>query len=377
MEFCVDLVAIQKAIKVLNSVARQNTEEVVGQVVIDVRPTGELVLLGNNGSLALTHLITGCDVKEPGVTCISYGKLSSFLTAFVPFSEGIGVKTVKFKGLKNDLSLSLDNFFSDTKKTTHRFKFKVYPPHKMLVPSPFKNTTLKLNAGTLRLAISKVIYAVNANSIRTFLQGINVSFDEKFIYFAGTDAQMLSEYKTVNIGTLTSGSYTLPYNYIMALRRIIDADSEVCFDISDGLIKAVIGTTTLHGTLLIGEDFPPYTEAFNNYKSEIIINKDILLNSFVPFMNTLDADDHSRLTIHINNSKLVVKSEFAESEYYDDIKYEGEFIIDVNGNFLFQTLAAIMDDVLKMRFSTDVGVLIFDSHQFENQKALLTPIRRK
>ena len=377
MDFCVDLSSIQKALRILSSVARQNTDEVVGQVLLDVKDTGDLVLLCNNGTLAVTHLVAGCSVKEPGALCVSYGKLNSFIAAFPPFEDGCGVQEVKFKGLKNDLSLSLENHFSADKKTAHKLKLKLYPIHKMSVPTPFKNTVLQLNSGTLRLAISKVIYAVNQNSIRNFLQGVNVTFDDSFIYFAGTDAQMLSEYKTVNLGSLKTGSYTLPYNFVMALRKIIDADSEVYFDIENNSIKAVVNKTTLHGTLLVGEEFPNYSQAFENYKDEIIINKDVMLSSFVPFMNTLDSDDHNRLTIMINDNKLVVKSEYAESEYSDNIEYDGNFIVDVNGSFLYQTLSAIMDDVLKMRFSTDTSVLIFDSQQFENQKALLTPIRRK
>ncbi|MBV5347960.1 hypothetical protein JZU46_07085 [bacterium] len=377
MDFSVNLLSIQKALRVLNSVARPNAEDVSGQVVLDVRDNGDLILLCNNSSLALTHVISGCTVKVAGTTCVAYGKLGSFLNSFTPFAENVGVKDVKFKALKNDLSLSLDTFFSETNKSTHRLKLKLYPIQKMVVPTPFKNKTLQLNSGTLRLAIAKVIYAVNPASIRPFLQGVKVTFDDKFIYFAGTDAQMLSEYTTVNLGTLKSGSFTLPYSFIAALRKIIDADSEVYFDIDGGTIKAVVNSTTLHGNLLLGEDFPKYTDTFNRYTHEIIINKDIMLNSFVPCMTTLDADDHNRMTITIKDNKLFVNSEYAESEYSGDINFEGEFIADVNGNFLFQTLNAIMDDILKMKFSNNTGVLIFDSHQFENQKAILTLVRRK
>lgn len=377
MEFSVSLLSMQKAMRVLSSVAKQNADEVTGQVILDVRDNGDLILLCNNGALALTHIISGCTVKLAGALCVSYSKLGSFLNSFTPFSEGVGVKEVKFKALKNDLSLSLDTFFSETNKSTHRLKLKLYPSHKMAIPTPFKTKTLQLNAGTLRLAISKIIYAVNPISIRTFLQGINVTFDDKFIYFAGTDAQMLSEYTTVNIGSLKSGSFTLPYAFVVALRKIVDADSEVFFDIEGGSIKAVINSTTLHGSLLVGEDFPKYSDTFEKYTHEIIINKDIMLNSFVPCMPTLDSDDHNRLTINIKNNKLSVNSDYADSEYFGDINFDGEFTIDVNGSFLLQTLNAIMDDIVKMRFSNDTGVLIFDSHQFENQKALLTPIRRK
>ena len=54
MDFCVDLSSIQKALRILSSVARQNTDEVVGQVLLDAKDTGDLVLLCNNGTLAVT-----------------------------------------------------------------------------------------------------------------------------------------------------------------------------------------------------------------------------------------------------------------------------------------------------------------------------------
>ncbi len=377
MEFVVKSEIIQKAMKVLNSVARPNTDEVVGQVVMDVRENGELILLCNNGSLSLTHSVKGCEVKTSGVVCVSYGKLSSFLGSFSSWEDDTGVKTVKFKGLKNDLSLTLDNFFSEKKKTSHKLKLKLYPSHKMAVPSPFVASTLEINSGTLRLAISKVVYAVNPASIRTFLQGINITIDNDFIYFAGTDGQMLSEFKTKNIGTLKEGNFTVTYNFIMALRKIIDADSNVEFSIEEGKIKALINTTTLHGNLLIGEEYPIYSTAFENFTNEIVISKNIMLSSFVPFMNTLDSEDYSRLTILINNNKLMVKSDFAESEYCGDIDYEGMFAADVNGSYLLQTLNAIMDDELIMQFSDETGVLIFDSKKFVNQKALITPLKRR
>jgi DNA polymerase III sliding clamp (beta) subunit (PCNA family) len=377
MEFVVNLEDIQRAMKLLNSVARQNTDDVIGQVVLDVRNTGELILLCNNGSLALTHLITNCKVQDPGVTCVSFGKLSSFLNSFSSWEDDSGVKGVKFKALKNDLSLSLDNHFIGNKKTTHKLKLKLYPSQKVAVPTPFEETTLEINSATLRLAISKVIYAINPASVRTFLQGVNINFEDNSIYFAGTDAQMLSEYRTSNTGNLTEGNFTISYNFIMALRKIIDAESDVRFSIKDGKIKALINTTTLHGNLLIGEEYPQYAQAFENYTHEITINKDIMLSSFVPFMNTLDVEDHSRLTISINNNRLIVRSDFAESEYHGDINFDGELIVDINGSYLFQTLNAIMDDVINMKFSDDGGVLIFDSEQFRNQKALITPVRRR
>lgn len=377
MEFVLELGSIQKAMKLMNSVAHQNTDEVIGQVLIDARDTGEVILLCNNESLSLTHLITGCEVKNPGVVCVSCGKLSSFLSAFAPLEEDSGVKDVKFKALKNDLSITLKNFYSDEKSSTHKLKLRFFPTGKIFVPPPFLESKFKINSAILRLALAKVYYAIDPKSIRSFLRGINLNFTDKFINFAGTDAQILSEYKTTNTSSHKEGSYIIEHKFIAALRKILDADSDISFNIEKGKIQALMGTTTLHGSLIIGEEFPPYETAFDNYTNEITIDKNVLLDSFVPFLNTLDPEDHNRLTINIKDSKMYVSSSYAESECTEDIDLEEDFIIDVNGRFLLSTISAIMDDLLHMRFSNSNGVLIFDSAQFGNQRALLTPIRRR
>lgn len=376
MECTIDLQVLQKALKLVGAVAKASSEDTDGQVFIEARDTGEVVLLCSAKSMSITHVIKQCDVKVTGVIAVLYGKINSFLSAFNYMSDGVGVKDVKLKELKNELSLTVVGISQNNKNTTHRLKLKLFPPQKIALPSAFSETSFELNCATLRLALSKVLYAVNPASVRSFLQGVNLIFTEDFIYFAGTDGQKLSEYKTPNTSKCLKGNYTVSFTFFNTLKRVIDSDYAVYFCVSEGKIKAKFLNTVLHGTLILGEEYPDYQKAFNNYTDSILLDKNILLSCIAPVLPTLDPEDHHRLTLHISNNKLLLKNDFAEAEYSEDLSFEKEFVIDLNGHYLVNTINAIMDDLITIQFSNDVSVVIFDAAQFNNQKALITPIRR-
>jgi hypothetical protein len=64
-------------------------------------------------------------------------------------------------------------------------------------------------------------------------------------------------------------------------------------------------------------------------------------------------------------------------DYDEKVDYDKEFVIDVDGKAMIDTVNAIKDDVLLLKFSHDMGCFIFDSGTFEDQKALITPVRRR
>jgi len=64
-------------------------------------------------------------------------------------------------------------------------------------------------------------------------------------------------------------------------------------------------------------------------------------------------------------------------DYNENIEFDGDFVIDINARLLQKTIGAIKDSKLSMKFSDDKGLLIFDSSNYENQKSLITPIKRR
>ena len=97
MECIIDLQVLQKALKLVGAVAKASSEDTDGQVFIEARDTGEVILLCSAKSMSITHVIKQCDVKVTGVIAVLYGKINSFLSAFNYMSDGVGVKDVKLK----------------------------------------------------------------------------------------------------------------------------------------------------------------------------------------------------------------------------------------------------------------------------------------
>ena len=101
------------------------------------------------------------------------------------------------------------------------------------------------------------------------------------------------------------------------------------------------------------------------------------MSTLLPFADVLDPDDNYRLTFSLSEGKMVLSCDVAEFTYDGEIDYMQSFVIDVNGQYLIQTVEAIKDDKITVRFSDEAGVLIFDSGNFNDQSALITPIRRR
>jgi DNA polymerase III sliding clamp (beta) subunit (PCNA family) len=377
MEVFIPVFELQHALKLLSAVVKPNAKDSTAHVLIDVSNEGRVVLAAYNGKLALTHFIDDCKAESEGKICVSYTKLSSFVGSFPPWADGVGVKDVHIKQLKNNISVRLENTFDNGKVSKNKILLAKQPTHQVYIPPPFQAPTFTINASVLRAALTKVSYAVDQASTRPFIQGMNLKFAEEFIYFTGTDGLKLSEYRVNNTGNLKEGSFIVPHAFSMALRKIADAESQMFFEIVDGSIKAVVGNTTLHGNLIIGEQYPEYTQLFEKFTHTLTIDKFIFMSTFVPYLNILNAEDNKRLTIELKDGKLMLTSDYSEAEYEGGIDFKGDFVIDVNGQFLSQTLDAIMDDTVELKFSDAKGVLLFDSANFHDQRALITPVKRR
>ncbi len=102
-----------------------------------------------------------------------------------------------------------------------------------------------------------------------------------------------------------------------------------------------------------------------------------LMGILTPFHDILDPDDHYRITVSMKDGNMEIYNDNLHFHYNGDIDFNDEFIIDVNGRYVQQTLLSIKDDKLLMKFSDANGVLIFDSANYEDQKSLVTPIKRR
>jgi len=377
MDFSIETGDLQKAIKLLSVTAKVNVLDSTGRVLITANEDGIITFLSNNGSTALSFTSDRADVKIPGIAVIDYGKIKSFVSSFHAWNDTDGVKAFYFDLSDHFLNVSVTNTHENGRVSKGNLKLKVYDVQSVLEPKKFGKPNFVLNSTIFRTATSKVLYAINPSDTRAFLQGMNVVFAKDEICFVGTDGQRLSEYKVKNISDLDEGMFLLRYDFIMGLRRVVDSESQLAFEFDDRNVKAAFDNVIFWGRTIIGHDFPDYKPILASFENSIVLDKEVLMSSLLPFADILNPEDNYRLTFSLSDGEMTLSCDVAEFTYDGVVDHKGSFVIDVNGQYMIQTIEVIKDDKILIRFSDDDGVLIFDSGNFEDQKALITPIRRR
>jgi len=381
MEFKIETSELKYIVKLLGAAAVSNTTEPAGRILIEARAKDVLFLV-NNGSVVVEYVSEACDIKTEGKASVIFSKLQTFILPFNSWNDKFGSKETTFKVVEKTADkavyVRVDNILEDGSNFDGKLKLSLWETYTIQKPTPFNKANYILNCGLMKFAITKVIYAVSPQEVREYLQNIKVEFGEELITFVGTNGVSLSEYEMKNISGEKDVSFTIKYDFMSALKTVLPADDTQLFlEITNNRIKAKFNNVFVEGGLAIGREYPQYKPTLNAFSKTLKLNKKMLLDVLIPLQGVLDPDDHSRLTVELDKGKLQL--------YNDNVKFKSSlklatdegFVIDVNGQLLKKTLESINDEELLMKFSDDKGVLIFDSAGQENQKSLITPIRRR
>lgn len=380
MDFSINVSELQRIIKLLGVVVKSNATDFTGRIFIEAVDNG-IEFLVNNGSISLLYTSTEAKINKPGTTSITYHKIKSFITSFKQWDGSHGAKAFYFKTKGKSIEASVSTLHENDKTVKANIKLTGYSNGVIQKPSDYKKTDFVLNSTILKAAINKVIYAINP--INNFgmgaIEGMNVTFDDESIYFAGTDGRVISEYKISNTSGYSGNGVILKYDFIMALRRLFGDDAQLFFEITKSRINVKFDNMIFGGKSIIGHDYPDYKPTFEQYSDYININRNILLDSLSPFSDILDPDDNYRLTFEIKDKVVRLFSDQAVVEFEQDIQSGLDFSADVNGALLLQTVDSIKDDYLLLKFSIEdkSSALIFDSSTSQDQKSLVSTLRRR
>jgi len=381
MEFKIETHELKYAIKLLSAAVVPSTTDSPGRILIEASNKGVLFLVNNN-SVAVEYLSTNCEVKAEGKTSIIFSKLQTFILPFNSWNDKAGSKETTFKivekATEKFVLVHVDNVLDDGSNFDGELKLTIWDTYSIQKPNPFNKANFILNCGLMKSAISKILYAVNPDEVREHLQNIKVEFSNELITFVGTNGVSLSEYEMQNISGEKDSSFTIKYDLMAALEKTLPLDDTQLFiEVTPNRIKSKFNDVLVEGTQIIGREYPKYKPTLNAFSNQVKLNKKALLNVMVPAQGVLDPDDHFRLTVEIRNGKLHLYNDNVKFKSNLKLDFGEDFVIDVNGQLMKKTIESIIDDAILMKFSDATGVLIFDSANHENQKSLLTPIRRR
>lgn len=378
MEFKISTDSIQRAVKVLGVVVRINAADATGRVLIDAKEN-VVTFMANNGETAISIDATNVTVVEPGTVAVTYSKIKSFVSSYKAWDEVTGVDTFRFVSDEKVTNISVDNFYTEGKSAKGELKLTNYNPALIVKPPKFEEVSFKLNSTIFRAASNKVLYAINPklDFNQPSLQGMHIKFEDESIFFAGSDGVVLSEYEVKNVSGQAEDQITLQYDFIMGLRRLLSDDISLEWEIKGNRVAVRFDGTVFIGRRIVGHEFPNYKPALEDYTDHINLSKDFLMSSLYPFVDVLDPEDNFRLTFEIKDKVLKIFNTHACVESEQDITGGLDFSIDLNGKHMIQTIEAIKDDHVLFKFTDADNFVIFDSSHFEDQKALITSIKKR
>jgi len=379
MDFSIDAAAVQKAIKALGMVAKANVADASGRVLIEATDNGVL-FTSNNGYTAISFSVPDAVIRVPGTTAIIYSKIKSFVASFKPWDGESGVKTFDFVLSDRNIKVTVNNVYSNGKFSKGELVLTSSNPNLITKLPEFGEISFTLNSTIFKAAMNKVLYAINPQGDynQPALEGMYIRFENDDIFFAGANSVVLSEYQVKNVTGRFEGEVIIQYDFIMGLKRLLSGDDVVLFwGINGNRVSVKFDEIVYTGRRIIGHDFPEYKPMLENYTDHINLSKDFLMGVLSPFSDILDPEDNFRLTIEIKDKLFRIFSSQAKIEADQDIVGGLDFSIDLNGKQLIQTIDAIKDDYILFKFSDSGKSAIFDSSTFNDQKSLISSIRKR
>jgi DNA polymerase III sliding clamp (beta) subunit (PCNA family) len=378
MEFIIDVDSLQRAIKVLGIVVRTNAEDGTGRILIESIDQS-IVFTANNGVTAISFTAANVDILTPGIVAVEYGRIKAFVFSYKPWNGISGADNFQFASDGRNTKITIDNRYSNEKIAKGELRLANSNPTLITKLPPFGEVSFILNSTIFKTATNKILYAINpqVDNNQPALQGMSIQFDEDSVFFAGSNGVVLSEYQVKNMGDYTIDNISLQYDFIMGLRRLITENIQLLWDVKGNKVSVKFGEIIYTGRKIIGHEFPEYKPVFDRYTNYINLSKEFFIDALHPFVDVLDVDDNCRITIEIKDKILKVFNSQATIEAELDIAGGLDFSIDLNGKLLIQTIEAIKDDFILFKFSDDKGFAIFDSSTFNDQKSLISSIKKR
>lgn len=382
MKFNIDLIKLRYILKCLRNSVKINTTDPTGCINIRIKEDGSILFSSSNDTIGVMVAVTeSVTIFTPGAVAISFNDLHLFVNSLPSWSEDTGgVKQVQFKLNDKSVSVYVENFYKENKSSKSTIKLKIFDYIENKNNS-FNDTSFVLSASMLKAAIDKVSPALDQLHSIPYLRGMNIKFEGPFIYFAGTNGVLLSEYVVKNTSNLTANSFLLSYDLIKCIRNMIitvpKEEAQVYFSISDRVVKVKIYDVIFWGQTLIGHTYPDYrSELLREYKHKIVIEKETLINAITPLIGALVEDDNYRMTISLKDNNARLYNDYSESEF-EISEFVGDFCVDLNGKLCKEVVNMVKDEKILIKFSDEKNNVLFDSELFEDQKTLITYIRRR
>jgi len=375
MEFFVKTHEAQRAIKLLSVTAKMNTTSFEGQIVIKAEEDSVL-FLSNNGKTGISCKVPAKVVK-PGEQTVIFSKIKSYIMTFAPWDGEIGVKDFHFISKPPHLHVKVINSHLDESTSKSNLKLDTIKAARFIAISTIDQPNLILNSSIIKSAIDKVLYAVDPNGPTAYIKGIRMAFSKDKINFVSTNGKLISEFIVKNENTIEDQEYLLKHSFIMGLRRVLIDDAQLFMEFSDRSIKVSFDNVLFWGESNVLKTYPNYQKMFDVFDKTVEINREMLVNGLSSFVDVLNGEDYNRVSLKVNDNKLSLSTDNSLFEYDNVGNKDIDFILDVDGKDLLNTLHSMTDDNVELKCLDEKNGLIVVSKGYDDQKAYVVNLVRR
>lgn len=380
MEFLVKTHDMQRAIKLLSVVAKVNTASYEGRVLISTE-NGKVKLLVNNGKTGMVHTIPAKVIDE-GEVSVVYSKIRVFIMTFLPWDGTLGAEEFHFTSDDSKLNINTSSLHMNGMVAKSELKVDLIETESIPRIGPVETPNMILNSSIIKTAVDKVLYAVaTKNSLIPYTMCICMIFSDEFIKFVATNGRVLCEYKVKNDCNIKEGAYLLTHEFITGLRRIITDDVQLFWDVADSTARIDFDNTLFQGYIQkidLKEQYPDYERQFSLFETTVPVDRDVLLSGLQSFVDALNSDDFDRVSLLIEDNKLILKTDTSYFELEDpSFPKDLKLAIDISGKDMLSTLHSISDSNVKLKFIDKDNGLVFESVGYDLQQAYVVNLVRR
>jgi len=339
----------KKAIFIVDKItAKQITLPILKNILLETRD-GRLIFSATNLEIGIINKI-GAKIEREGKIAVPARLISDFVSNLPQ---------------EKNIEIELNGQILNINCGKYKAKINCLDPEDFpIIPERKGEYQFIINNDKFKDIINKSLSSTSLNDIRVEFTGINLIFSDNRIYFASTDSFRLNEYEieieeNETYKEIKNKSVIIPAETLRELNKILHSsennktlitieNNQIFFDVDD--IKMV--------SRLINGKYPPYKQIIpNEFKTEVLINKNELLQAIkIASVFTKKTDGEINMVIENNNS-VVIKSELQESG-----ENQTELIIDKKGenqNFVLNPRYLI--DGLNVMDSVNIKILVNDN----------------
>lgn len=251
-----------------------------------------------------------------------------------------------------------------------------FPP----LPQVEQNQVYSMKQCELRDMIRQTIFSIAQDNSKPVLTGELFEFKEKDINIVSVDGYRISFRKNELLTSAQETDVIVPGKTLSELNKILSQEEEDLLSIylTDKHILFDIGTAIIVSRLIAGE-FIRYEQSFSDdYKTELIINKNELIHSLERASLVSRDNRKTPVRFEIKHRTLIITARSDMGTAFEEIEAETdgeELIIAFNPRYFIEALRSIDDDTVKIHFTASLSPCTLLPVEGTHFKYLILPLR--